>query len=169
MKGRKFLFVIIGLYGILLIFFPFKVEIALQTTWVLLLKISPILLLVILLTALINYFINPKELSKHLSKESGFKAWILALGAGILSHGPMYAWYPLIEELRKKGLRDSLIGMFFYARAVKLPLLPIMIEYFGLKYTTILNLYIILGSFLQGLIIEKVEKFNPPSFYKRLK
>jgi len=158
MKGIKFLFVIIGLYGVLLIFFPFKAEIALKETGMLLIKISPILLLVVLLTALLNYFINPKELSKHLSKESGLKAWVVALSAGVLSHGPMYAWYPLIEDLKKKGLRDSLIGMFFYARAVKLPLLPIMIEYFGVKYSIILNLYIILGSILQGLIIEKVEK-----------
>ncbi len=158
MKGVKFLFIIISLYGILLMFFPFKAEIALKETGMLLLKISPILLIVIFISAVINRFINPKELSRHLSKESGLKAWIVALSAGILSHGPMYAWYPLIEELKKKGLRDSLIGMFFYARAVKIPLLPIMIGYFGLKYTIILNLYIILGSILQGLIIEKVEK-----------
>ena len=158
MKGVKFLFIIISLYGILLMFFPFKAEIALKETGMLLLKISPILLIVIFISAVINRFINPKELSRHLSKESGLKAWIVALSAGILSHGPMYAWYPLIEELKKKGLRDSLIGIFFYARAVKIPLLPIMIGYFGLKYTIILNLYIILGSILQGLIIEKVEK-----------
>ncbi len=157
MKGIKFLFIIIGLYGILLILFPFKAEIALKAAGMLLLKISPVLLLVILLTAIINHFINPKELSRHLSKESGLKAWIVALSVGVLSHGPMYAWYPLIEELKKKGLRDSLIGMFFYARAVKIPLVPIMIGYFGLKYTIILNLYIILGSILQGLVIEKVE------------
>jgi len=158
MKGKNFLLIIIASYGFLLIFFPLKAEIALKSAGILLLKISPVLLLVILITAFINYFINPKELSKHLSKESGLKAWVVALSAGILSHGPMYAWYPLIEDLKKKGLRDSLIGMFFYARAVKIPLLPIMIEYFGLSYTIILNLYIILGSILQGLIIEKVEK-----------
>jgi uncharacterized membrane protein YraQ (UPF0718 family) len=160
MKGTRFLKIIIFTYGILFIFFPFKAELALKSSILLLLKISPILLLVILLTALINYFINPKKLSRHLSRESGIKAWIVALSAGVLSHGPMYAWYPLIEDLKKKGLRDSLIGMFFYARAVKLPLLPIMIGYFGLRYTVILNLYIIAGSILQGLLIEKIEKFR---------
>lgn len=156
MKGKNFLFIIVGLYAILFIFFPFKAEIALKESGILLFKISPILILVILLTALINHFINPKELSKHLSEDNGIKAWVIALSAGILSHGPMYAWYPLIAELKQKGLRDSLIGMFFYARAVKLPLLPIMIGYFGLEYTIILNLYIIIGSVLQGLIIEKI-------------
>lgn len=158
MKGKKFLLIIIAIYAVLLIFFPLKAEIALKEAGVLLVKISPILLLVIILTAIINYFTNPKQLSKHLSEDSGIKAWIIALFAGILSHGPMYAWYPLIEELKQKGLRDSLIAMFFYARAVKLPLLPIMIGYFGLKYTIILNLYIIIGSILQGLIIEKFFK-----------
>lgn len=155
MKGKNFLLVIIAIYAILLIFFPLKAEIALKEAGSLLVKISPILLLVIILTALINYFTNPQQLSKNLSEDSGIKAWLITLLAGILSHGPMYAWYPLIKELKQKGLRNSLIAMFFYARAVKLPLLPIMIDYFGLEYTIILNLYIIIGSILQGLIIEK--------------
>ncbi|BCD59354.1 MULTISPECIES: permease [unclassified Nitratiruptor] len=157
MKGKWFLLIVTASYMLLFLFFPQKASLALQESFYLLMKITPILAVVVLINALINFFIDPKTLAKHLSREGGIKAWIIALFAGILSHGPMYAWYPLIEDLKKKGLRDSLIALFFYARAVKLPLLPLMVHYFGLTFTIVLNIYIIIGALLQGMIVERIE------------
>ena len=158
LRGKWFLLFVIALYALLFLFFPQKTLHALQSAGWLLLKISPILVLVVLINALINIFIDSKKLSYHLSRDRGVKAWIVALVAGILSHGPMYAWYPLIEDLKKKGLRDALIAMFFYARAVKLPILPLMIHYFGLKFAIVLNTYIIVGAILQGILVDELEK-----------
>ena len=158
LRGKWFLLFVIALYALLFLFFPQKTLHALQSAGWLLLKISPILVLVVLINALINIFIDSKKLSYHLSRDRGVKAWIVALVAGILSHGPMYAWYPLIEDLKQKGLRDSLIAMFFYARAVKLPILPLMIHYFGLKFAIVLNIYIIVGAIVQGILVDELEK-----------
>ncbi|BCD65218.1 hypothetical protein NitYY0826_C0119 [Nitratiruptor sp. YY08-26] len=149
--------IVVASYMLLFLFFPQKAILALQEFFHLLIKIAPILAVVVLINALINFFIDPKTLAKHLSREGGIKAWTIALFAGILSHGPMYAWYPLIDDLKKKGLRDSLIALFFYARAVKLPLLPLMVHYFGLTFTIVLNIYIIIGALLQGMIVERIE------------
>ncbi|BAF69206.1 permease [Nitratiruptor sp. SB155-2] len=157
MRGKWFLLAVIAIYIALFFLYPQKVTLALEESFHLLIKIAPILALVVLINALINFFIDPKTLAKHLSRESGKKAWIIALLAGVLSHGPMYAWYPLIEDLKKKGLRDSLIALFFYARAVKLPLLPLMVHYFGLKFTIVVNIYIVVAALLQGIIVEKIE------------
>ena len=158
LRGRWFLLFVIVLYFLLFLFVPQKTFLALKSAGWLLLKIAPILILVVLINALINIFIDPKKLSYHLSRDRGLKAWMVALVAGILSHGPMYAWYPLIEDLKKKGLRDALIATFFYARAVKLPILPLMIHYFGLKFTIVLNLYIVIGAVIQGIIVDELEK-----------
>ncbi|BCD61285.1 MULTISPECIES: permease [unclassified Nitratiruptor] len=157
MRGKWFLLIVVASYMLLFLFFPQKAILALQEFFHLLIKIAPILAVVVLINALINFFIDPKTLAKHLSREGGIKAWTIALFAGILSHGPMYAWYPLIDDLKKKGLRDSLIALFFYARAVKLPLLPLMVHYFGLTFTIVLNIYIIIGALLQGMIVERIE------------
>jgi uncharacterized membrane protein YraQ (UPF0718 family) len=113
--------------------------------------LAPILAVVVLLSAGINYWLNPKALAKHLGEESGLRGWLIALGAGILSHGPMYAWYPLIEDLRRHGVRDGLVAAFFYARAIKLPLLPMMVAYFGLDFTVVLTLLTLAAAWLQGL------------------
>ena len=158
LRGKWFLFFVVALYILLFLFFPQKTLLSLESSGWLLLTITPILILVVLINAVINIFIDPKKLSYHLSQDRGVKAWIVALVAGILSHGPMYVWYPLIEDLKQKGLEDSFIAMFFYARAVKLPILPLMIHYFGLKFTVVLNLYIVIGAIVQGIIVESLEE-----------
>lgn len=57
--------------------------------------------------------------------------------AGVLSAGPAYAWYTLLAGLRGQDMRRALVAAFLYARAVKLPLLPIMAHYFGMAYTVV--------------------------------
>jgi len=116
--------------------------------------IVPILLIVFFLMALLNTFINPKKIAKHLGKESGFKGWAIALAGGILSHGSGYIWYPMLSDLREHGARDGLIAAFFYARSIKLPWLPLMISYFGFAFTALLTFFILVAAWLQGVIID---------------
>jgi hypothetical protein len=61
----------------------------------------------------------------------------------------------MLSDMRKHGLKDGLIVIFFYARAVKLPLLPMMLAIFGLAYTIIINIYIIIFAIIQGKIMDK--------------
>ena len=121
-------------------------------------KILPIFVVVILFTALLNYFIQPKQIADHLGRGSGARGWLWALIAGVISHGPMYAWYPLLEDLRGHGMRDGLIVVFFASRTIKIPLLPIMIDYFGWIFTLLLSFYILIGALVQGWILEIMEQ-----------
>jgi len=104
----------------------------------------------------VQFFHHPGVLAKHLGHKSGMRGWFIALTAGILSHGPMYAWYSMIEDLRRHGMRDGLIAAFFYARAIKLPLLPLMVAYFGLDFTVILSCLTILAAWGQGVAIDRL-------------
>ena len=118
--------------------------------------IAPILLIVFSLMALLNTSIDSKYIAKHLGKESGVKGWLIALGGGILSHGPAYVWYPMLSEMREQGARDGLIVAFFYTRSIKLPWLPLMVSYFGLLFTVLLTFFVILSAWLQGLIADRL-------------
>ena len=119
-------------------------------------ELLPVFPLIILLTALIDRYFDAKRFSAHLGDEGGWRGWAMALGAGVISHGPMYAWYPMLETLKAQGLCNGYIATFFYARSVKVPLLPIMVDYFGLAFTLVLTFYILLASLLQGVVIEKL-------------
>jgi len=159
-KGVKLFVSVFILYIVAAIFFNDKATIALNKALTTLATIAPIFILIIFLTAIINFFVSPKKLAKHLGQESGFRGYLIALSAGIVSHGPMYAWYPLIEDLKKHGLKSGLIVTFFYARGLKLPMLPIMAAYFGLFYTVVVSLLLIVFSLLQGYIVDKFFNFK---------
>ena len=157
-KGVKFLVFVIALLILLSIFDPENISRILDKASTMLYKLVPIFVLVITLTALINYFLKPKKIMKYFGKESGVKGILYALVGGVISHGPMYAWYPMLDDLRKHGLKFGLIASFMYARAVKIPLLPFMVGLFGLPFTVIVNVYILLFAILQGYIIDMLIK-----------
>lgn len=119
-------------------------------------QILPVILIIFLLMSLTNYFLQPKILVKYLGKNSGLKGWIISIIAGILSTGPIYMWYPLLNDLQKHGMRSGLISAFLYNRAVKIPLIPLLVVYFGLVYTLILLFTMICISIVQGFLTEKI-------------
>ena len=119
-------------------------------------KMIPIFIIVFFLMALTNYIFEPKKLIKHIGKDSGVKGWLIAIFAGILSSGPIYMWYPLLADLKNKGMRISLIATFLYNRAIKIPLIPLMILYFNFKYVLILTIIMIIMSVLCGVLTEVI-------------
>jgi len=118
-------------------------------------KVIPIFVLVFVLMSLSNYFITPNVVIKHL-KEKGMRKWFYVIVGGILSSGPIYMWYPLLSDLRSKGLNYGLIACFLYNRAIKIPLLPLAIIYFSWQYILVLTLVMIVVSVIQGILINKI-------------
>ena len=80
----------------------------------------------------------------------------MALAAGMLSTGPVYVWYGLLAELRARGMRTALLSVVLYARAIKLPLLPLLAHYFGMTYMLVLSALIALFALLGGLVMERI-------------
>ena len=152
-----FLFIVIIIYGVLFFFKPDKIIKSFYASWDIFLSIIPVLLVVVFLMGLSNYFLKPKKVSKYFGEKSGFKGWFISALFGILSHGPIYVWYPLLKELKEHGMRTGLVAVFLYNRAIKLPLLPVMIFYFGVLFVLILCVYMIVFSLFQGKIIEILE------------
>jgi len=120
-------------------------------------RILPIFILVFVLMCLTNYLITPKFVMKHL-REKGIKKWFFVIIGGILSSGPIYMWYPLLADLRNKGLNHGLIACFLYNRAIKIPLIPLAIIYFTWQYITILLVVMVFASVLQGILLDKLMK-----------
>lgn len=120
-----------------------------------LLKILPIFILIFVLMTLSNYFVSPSFVIKHL-KQKGFKKWVFVIIGGILSSGPIYMWYPLLADLKNKGIDYGLIACFLYNRAIKIPLIPLMLLYFSWKYIFILAIVMIFMSIIQGMLLNKL-------------
>jgi uncharacterized membrane protein YraQ (UPF0718 family) len=155
LRGKYFFIFVLIAYGVLFFISNQAAQLALKKSSTILIKILPILIIVILFTALLNYFLQPKQVVAHFGRESGIKGWLWALAAGVISHGPMYVWFPLLEDLRNHGIRDGLIVTFFASRAIKIPLLPMMIDYFGWAFTLIFSFYILIGALVQGWLFKE--------------
>ncbi len=155
-SGLVMLGVVALLYLVLGILHPDKTVSALWASLGVLKMIIPILLLVFFLMALLNAYIDEKAISSYIGEESGIKGWFLALFGGILSHGPGYVWYPLLQNLREQGAKDGLIVAFIYARAIKIPWIPLMVTYFGWSFTLFYTFWVVVGAWVQGIVAQRL-------------
>ncbi len=151
-----FLLGVIIIYLIIWLIKPEIITASLKFFILIIKRIIPVLILVFILMVLINYFIRTKKLIKYFGSRAGIRGWFFSIITGLISTGPMYMWYPLLKEMRKKGAGDKFIVAFLYSRAIKLPLLPLLISYFGLAYTIVLSFVMIIASIFQGIIVEKI-------------
>ncbi len=119
----------------------------------LLARIVPILLLVFVLMYCFNLFVRTEALSRRLGNRGGIAGWLTAIGGGIASMGAAYLWYPLLADLRKKGVSDKFMVTFLYNRAVKVPLIPLMIHYFGVTLTILITAYMVIFSVINGVVV----------------
>jgi len=155
--GWWFLFIVIALYFLIGFFNTDFVSASLKHFQALVISITPILALVFIILWLLNLSQGMQDkLAQLADKNSGIKGWLLAVLGGILSHGPVYAWYPLLQNLETQGARPALIASFLYARSIKIPYLPLMVHYFGMSYTVLVTIYIAIFSVLHGWLVEKI-------------
>lgn len=119
-------------------------------------KVTPVFVLTFILMFISNLFLDAKKIIKYTGESAGPKGWFIAVFTGVLSSGPIYMWYPLLSDLKDKGMKDAFITTFLYNRAVKIPLLPMMIYYFGITFTVVLSVYMILFSIINGLVVHKI-------------
>ncbi len=117
----------------------------------------PTLLLVFMIMVLFNFFIDKKVVERWFYHEN-FKAWFFIIIGGIISTGPLYLWYPILSDAVKKGVSFGLISAFIYSKAIKPALIPLMIVYFGLNFTILITILIIMGSLILGFITDFLMK-----------
>ena len=111
------------------------------------------LILVLLFMIGLNIFLRPLRLAKFMGRGTTVKRKLLAAVGGIISARPIYAWYPMLKDLRDKGAEHSLIAVFLVNRAIKPFLLPMMISFFGWAYVVVLTLLTVAGSLFVGAIL----------------
>jgi uncharacterized membrane protein YraQ (UPF0718 family) len=154
--GWLFLTLVVVTYGLVGLVEPEAttqaVTFFLQVMW----QVLPVLGLVFILLFIANLLLEPKWIKRYLGSGAGLKGWVAAVIGGILSVGPIYVWYAVLSDLQVKGMRTALIATFLYGRAVKLPLLPLMVHYFGIAYTLVLCMYLVLFAGFNGILVEKL-------------
>jgi uncharacterized membrane protein YraQ (UPF0718 family) len=155
-----FIIAVAVLYLVILFINPLTALAGLRTFLSLFKKILPSLGVVFFLLIVSNLIVENKKLLRFLGNKTRKAGWLIAVFTGIVSAGPIYLWYPLLSDLKEKGMREGLNATFLYNRAVKIPLLPMMVFYFGIKFVLVLTVYMVLFSVLNGYIVEKLVRLK---------
>ncbi len=157
---RAWLFpgVVLIAYAVLLTVLPGKTVTALKSSGNILARMALPLGLVFIVMVLMDLFLQPGKITKFLGEKAGIKGLLLSAAAGIISIGPIYAWYPLLKDLREKGASNSLMAVFLCNRSVKPFLLPVMVSYFGWIYVLFLTFFTILGAIAVGISVGTLTK-----------
>lgn len=160
-KGWLFLVVVLLLYGAVALIDRNALRQAVDVSVSIARQVLPVFGIVLALTFLFHWLIKPKQVTRHLGQEAGLTGWALAAIGGLLSMGPIYMWFPLLADLWAQGMRTALVATFLYNRAIKLPLLPFLVHYFGWRFVVVLTAYMLIFSVLNGLIVERFVSARP--------
>ena len=114
-----------------------------------------IILFVFFVMFMVNLFLKDEFIKKHLGEGSGLKGWVWALITGILVPSPPYVVFPLLSDMRNKGMKVSLIVAFLYARNLQIIFLPVLSFYFGFWFAVVVSVYVFVFSILSGIVVEK--------------
>jgi uncharacterized membrane protein YraQ (UPF0718 family) len=155
-NGMIFLFIVVLIYGVSALTEPDFVAGAFGNFLVTFSKVLPILLIVYLVMFFSFVFVKPEMVKRQLGRNSGIKGWVYAIIGSIVISGPSYVLFPLLGELRKEGMKYSLIAVFMSNRNVQLAYLPVIAYYFGWRFSFVFAFYVLAFSLLTGMLMGKV-------------
>ena len=125
------------------------------------LKILPILIIAIVVSQIINFYVSEKKIKTGFKENEKNIFKISAIG--ILTPGPLLAYMPLLKKLKRKGLSFSLIVAFITVQTLVGPArLFLEVNYFGVMffiYRLIISYFIAVGIATCFRFLEKYIKF----------
>jgi len=151
-----FLLATAAVYLLVAVRSPEKAGAAVVASWGVLLRMAPPLAAAFVFSCLLNLFVKPARVANLMGREAGTKGVLLSTVAGVVSMGPVYAWYPLLRSLRQKGASSFHLANFLSSRAVKPYLLPVMVSYFGWRFVLTISVFCLLGALLTASAVSWV-------------
>jgi uncharacterized membrane protein YraQ (UPF0718 family) len=153
-----FPFAVLFAYALVCLLRPADGRAALRSFYNVCRQILPALSIAFAVMVCVNLFVKPAHVKHLLGDAKRARGVALSTAGGILSMGPIYAWYPLLKELRSKGASDFHIANFLCCRAVKPPLLPLIVAYFGWAFTVVLTVFMVGGSLLTAFVVNRATR-----------
>lgn len=142
-----------ALYGLASVYDPEKTILSLRAGGRIFLQLGLPLCVALTMMILLNRFLSPSLASRLMGHQAGAKGVLLSTLAGIVSMGPIYAWYPLFTTLKKKGASSFCIANFLCCRSVKPVLIPVLIGYFGWELTGLFLFMTLTGALLTATCV----------------
>ncbi len=112
------------------------------------------------LAGLIQVWLDRERVTRLLGREGGIRALLLAALFGTLLIGPSYVIFPLLKTVREQGARWAVLGIVLAAWAVKIPMIPLEMEFLGWRFSLSRSLLTLAFAFPIGLLLEAALEFR---------
>jgi len=119
------------------------------------------LCLALAIMVVFNRYLSPALVTRFLGQGTGLKGVLLSSLAGILSMGPIYAWYPLFKTMKDKGATAFIIANFIGCRSIKPTLFPVLIGYFGWRFASVFVSASLAAALATAYIVARTSPFAP--------
>ena len=147
---------VVGLYGLGIVLAPESTDRALHMSGSMFWQLAWPVCLALIMMVVLNRFLSPAVVTRFLGQSAGIKGVFLSALAGILSMGPVYAWYPLLKSLKDKGASQFHIANFICNRSIKPVLLPVLVIYLGGYFTALFVLVSLAGALIVAGIVSLI-------------
>lgn len=164
LRGWLFPLGVCVLYGIVMAVDPEAARRGMHMSGTLFRQVGRPIFMALGIMVLLNRFLSPVMISRFMGKSSGAWGMFLSTTAGVLSMGPIYAWYPLFKALRDKGASAFHVANFMACRAIKPVFFPVIISYFGVRFSVLFVLANLLGAWLVAWVVNMAcaGRWEPP-------
>jgi uncharacterized membrane protein YraQ (UPF0718 family) len=144
---------VVCLYGLGMVFAPERTDHALHKSGAMVWHLAWPICLALIMMVVLNRFLSPAMVTRFLGQSASIKGIFLSSLAGILSMGPVYAWYPLLKKLKDNGASQFHIANFIGNRSIKPVLLPILVISWGGYFAALFVLASFIGAFIVAWIV----------------
>ncbi len=147
--------------GLLMVISFEKVGLVLRENIGISIKILALTMVAVVISVAIHYLVPQDFAEKHLS-ENKLRYLFYATLLGILTPGPVYAIYPVVLALKKKGIQNPIIVSYITGQTIIGPArVPFEVGLFGIKFFAYrLMLSVIMGP-LAGLLYIMISRRFP--------
>ncbi len=159
LKKYRFDFSVIIAFSIFIIyslFFQFNpgIDILKNNFWEFLKEMLIALPVMFILIGLFDVWVSKERVQRHIGDSSGVKGVLLVMLLAFVQAGPLYAAFPVVYILKKKGASSSNIFIYLSSFTMaKVPMLTFEIGFLGLEFSLLRLILSIPVFILIGLIM----------------
>src|SRR5690606_21765244 len=130
--------VLVGLLYVLAAFFdPWRAGRAAVVGATVFLTVVPVMIAAFGAVGLLQVLVKKERITESLGHESGWRGLVGASAFGAVLVGPAYVIFPLLKLMRDHGARWAVIAAVLTSWAVKVPMLPLEIQFLGWRFAAL--------------------------------
>ncbi|MHB1325682.1 MAG: permease [Thermoleophilia bacterium] len=117
-------------------------------------SVAVILVTVFVFIGLFQVWERDEFILKHLGEKSGIRGMFIGAALGTAMVGPLVGVFPLLKMLLNKGARLGVVVAIVSTWAIKVPMIPLELRFFGWKFTVLRQLLLFASAFVMAPVIE---------------